>query len=238
MKNAINGCLAAATLLVASGLQARQIVCPGDFHFVNTGDDIQTVIDTCGQPLRIVHKTSKQQKKPVYWTYYGLGGAGNSSQVQSPRITAAQGREFVNSTSVLKFIGQKLVNISGASTGSMRCAGGDVAVGDSMNAVKSQCGRPASISDGNAPSDGSWSVSQRQDSRPQRDFRYNAANLTPKIKTPGGQGQSAEEESMERSPHKFTVLIYQPKSYMPKTAFMFIDNKLTQAGSVSSEHDE
>lgn len=209
-----------ATVLLSNAASARQILCPGDFHFVNTGDDINTVIQTCGQPKRRIEKTSQsaKQDKPTYWYYYGTGNS------------------FIVHNTILKFYGDKLSSmvVSGSSSSSMRCVNGVISTGDSKAEVRQKCGFPVATADQDQLQDsGNFMASGNIQQRTQR---FNTLALVPsygKWKDPSAQSQQQEAQ---RS-HKFTVLIYQPESYMPETAFMFIDGRLTQSGPVDeSQH--
>lgn len=204
---------------VAFNAQARQILCPGSFHFVNTGDDVATVIKTCGPPKRRVDKTSQnaQENQPTYWYYYG------------------QGNSFVVHNTILKFVAGKLTSmvVSGSPASSFSCINGSVGVGASKAMVRQKCGFPVATANQQQlqSSQSFQSVGDTQ----QRQQRFNSLNLLPQFGKNSQTRQSPQQHARNeaKKSHKFTVLIYQPESYMPKTAFMFIDDRLTQSGVVA-----
>ncbi len=207
---------------VVSTVMAEQILCPGKLTFVSIGDDVQTVMNTCGKPQRVINRQTHSHQKPksIHWYYYGTGN------------------NFVVHNSIVSFYGGKVTNIvsSGASADSMDCVNGSIKAGDTMATVRQKCGYPVATADNKqlAGSEGSF---QAVGNIQQREQRYNALNLLPQYgKWKSGGQQKAEEQQDEASrPHKFTVLIYQPQSYLQKTAFMFIDDKLTQTGRVADQ---
>ncbi|MDF1761205.1 MAG: DUF2845 domain-containing protein [Coxiellaceae bacterium] len=221
-KNVLPVVAALAMVAVSpQGVVAEQILCPGKMSFVTIGDDVNTVINTCGKPKRVIQKTSHPNARPksMHWYYYGTGN------------------NFVVHNSVISFYEGKVSNIvaSGASAASTDCVNGQVKKGDSMATVRSKCGFPVATADDKqlSNSEGSYqAVGETQ----QREDRYNPLNLLPqsgKWKSPA-ERKKQEREQEARRPHKFTVLIYQPQPYMQKKAFMFIDDRLTQTGQVTA----
>ncbi|MDF1760403.1 MAG: DUF2845 domain-containing protein [Coxiellaceae bacterium] len=211
----------AMSAVTVQGLAAEQILCPGKMSFVTIGDDINTVVNTCGQPQRTINKTSHPNAKPksVHWYYYGTGN------------------NFVVHNTVISFYGGKVDNIvsSGASAGSTGCVNGQVQRGDSMATVRSKCGFPVATADNKQLSNTEGSYQAVGDTQ-QREDRYNPLNLLHQSgnwKSPA-ERQKEDREQEARRPHKFTVLIYQPQPFMRKKAFMFIDDRLTQTGQVTA----
>ena len=114
---------------------ALAMLCPNNFNEINIGDTLDHVKEQCGPPD--TEKTVDGQANiPQEWVYFIQVAADNTATL---RTTVA-------------FANGKVSNLSanGTSLASTTiCAGNTVSIGDTEESVKTACGKPALINQGN-----------------------------------------------------------------------------------------
>ncbi len=111
--------------------------CPTNFNQINNGDTIDQVKQLCGNPDLEVTKDAVPNV-PQEWTYF------ISQTVSMGNLEPAQG---TLKTSVSFDQSGKAINISvnGVGVGSSLICGGNIQLGDTEEAIKNACGKPAFI---------------------------------------------------------------------------------------------
>lgn len=114
-------------------------VCPNNFNSIVEGDSIDQIIAQCGKPAS---STTSQQPPnvPQQWQYY------IPTQQSNGRITQQSPVENVKMT--IAFVNDKVVDIStaqGGTVSSTSLCGARIAIGDSSDTVKTNCGTAAFV---------------------------------------------------------------------------------------------
>lgn len=202
--------------------RANVVMCPGNVTFVSTGDSVEQVLKSCGEPISHYEKevdTDGSQAQPsgaLHW-YYSNAYAGNN----------------LSQSKIINFQNGRISSIqNGVSTvSSLQCRGGLVQIGDDMSAVSQRCGLPQTqASDGDLKQIGS-----RLGPRADAQIRQERVSTLSQVSPFSTATTSSQNAFPLKGKHTLLVLIYQPQSYMPKTAFMFVDGHLASTGRVASE---
>jgi hypothetical protein len=141
--------LALSTLLIATTAQAASFYCStqGGNGYVNTGDSMQKVQATCGNPT----STSQQQTSNVMqqqiqtWIYAPriLNNTNNNSIYGSQSNINNQGPSVS-----FQVINNQVTAISSSQQGQVKqwnCPGGTVGVGANANQLANACGQPTTV---------------------------------------------------------------------------------------------
>jgi hypothetical protein len=155
-----------ALALAICSSQALAMFCPNGFNQMNMGDTIEQVTKNCGNPDE--KKTSKEVPfQAQEWNYYVHP---DPSQPGTLKMSVAFGSD------------KKAVNITvnGTSLMATTICGGNIQVGDDVEAIKSACGKPAFTNQGAQPS------ANANDNAPEiTELRYNTTPPTTLIFTNG-----------------------------------------------------
>jgi hypothetical protein len=122
------------TFLVAIfSTNAFAMFCPTNFNNINIGDSMDQVQQACGKPDSENKKEILPQGLPQEWGFYKSPPGAPATL----KVTVALDKD-------------KVVNISvnGASMISTSICGSTISVGDSASSIKSACGKPSYINEG------------------------------------------------------------------------------------------
>jgi hypothetical protein len=114
---------------------ALAMLCPNNFNEINVGQTIEQVKQQCGAPD--AEKTSDSKSDlPQEWNYYVQVSPTDQATLKT---TIAFNKGKVTNMSV---------NGIGVSTTAI-CGGNNISVGDTEDSIKTACGKPAFINQGN-----------------------------------------------------------------------------------------
>jgi hypothetical protein len=132
---------------IVSSTNSFALLCPGNFNEINVGDKLAQVKSACGAPTSETTSES-EANTPQEWNYYV---AVNSAFYQN----VSQGTQATLKTTVA-FNNGKVTNMSvnGVGVSSTAVCGNNIQVGDTENAVKAACGKPAFINRGTGSQQG------------------------------------------------------------------------------------
>jgi hypothetical protein len=133
--------------VVGFSANAFALMCPGNFNQINMGDTLESVLAACGKPDGQT-STENTEDGPQEWNYYVSVNPAFTQNVSQ------------NTTASLKttvaFDKGKVVNMSvnGVGVSNTAICGATIQNGDTMDTVKSACGKPAFINRGTGSQSG------------------------------------------------------------------------------------
>ena len=129
--------MTAVCLLSVFTHSAYALLCPTNFNTILIGDSLDKVVSKCGEPTT---KTTQDIEPPVpqQWSYLipqtVSGGINSTMQGTLPvMITFDDKGKAIN------------INVNGIGVGATTICGGNIALGNTIEAVKSACGKPTFI---------------------------------------------------------------------------------------------
>ena len=116
---------------------AYALLCPNNFNTILIGDSLDKVVSRCGEPTA---KATQDIEPPVpqQWSYLipqtVSGGINSTMQGTLPvMITFDDKGKAIN------------INVNGIGVGATTICGGNITLGNTIDAVKSACGKPTFI---------------------------------------------------------------------------------------------
>ncbi len=135
MKNKVR--MTVVCLLSAWMPAANAFLCPNNFNTILVGDSIDKVVSKCGEPTT---KETKDIEPPVpqQWSYLipqtVSGGINSTMQGTLPvMVTFDDKGKAIN------------INVNGIGVGATTICGGNIALGNTIEMIKSACGKPTFI---------------------------------------------------------------------------------------------
>ncbi|MES2217862.1 MAG: DUF2845 domain-containing protein [Pseudomonadota bacterium] len=130
-------------LLAAVGYSTNSLalLCPGNFNQINMGDTVESVIAACGKPAGQT-STENTEEGPQEWNFY--------VQVAAAYVPNLNTTSQATLKTTIAFDKGKVTNMSvnGVGVSNTAICGPTIQVGDTMDSVKSACGKPAFINRG------------------------------------------------------------------------------------------
>lgn len=124
-------------LLLMLATSCYAVFCPTSFKSVNYGDSVAQVIQTCGAPTtQKQYIKSNQPPPPQEWDYY-ISASTHSSLAQPTSKLAITFKD--NVVININLAGR---NLSSTNLCGNILSGSIVQIGDTMDSVKTACGRP------------------------------------------------------------------------------------------------
>lgn len=144
--------LALSTLLIATTSQAASFYCStqGGNGYVNTGDSMQKVQATCGNPTSTSQQqTSNVMQQQIQTWIYAPRILNNTNMTNNNSLYKPQNNPNNQGSSVsFQVINNQVTAISSSQQGQVKqwnCPAGSVGVGSSANQLASACGQPTTV---------------------------------------------------------------------------------------------